>query len=86
MKRKLSVILALAALILTLCCGAALADAPSFTCQPTVGDVSADGQKLPVSWETDFVPVRTEIVQNGEVTETLAAGVTSHDFTESVDE
>ncbi|MCR4876490.1 MAG: InlB B-repeat-containing protein [Clostridiales bacterium] len=86
MKRKLSVILALAALILTLCCGAALADAPSFTCQPTVGDVSTDGLKLPVTWETDFVPVRTEIVQNGEVMETLAAGVTSHDFTESVDE
>ena len=85
MKRKLLFLLALGALIALLCCGTALADAPSFTYQPTVGDVSADGEKLPVSWEVNFEPVRTEIIQNGEVTETLDAGVTAHDFAESTD-
>ncbi len=85
MRRKLFVILALAALIASVCIGAAQADAPSFTSQPSVGDVSADGQKLPVSWEVNFVPARTEIVQNGKVTETLDAGVTAHDFTKSDD-
>ncbi|MBR4502233.1 MAG: InlB B-repeat-containing protein [Clostridia bacterium] len=86
MKRNLFVIPVLVALLLVFCCGAAPADGPSFICQPTCGDVSADGEKLPVSWEVDFVPVRTEILRNGETVETLEAGVTSHDLTGSGDE
>ena len=57
-----------------------------FIRQPQIGDASSDEPKLPVTWEVDFVPVRTEIVRNGAVTETLAEGITACDLTGSIDE
>ena len=62
MKRKLFIILALAALIGLLCCGAALADEdPLFTLQPTGGTVIPEGS-LKISWATNFTPTLVEIL------------------------
>ena len=55
MKRKLFVILALAAVIMALCCSAALADAPAFTSQPVGGTIVPDGGRI-IRWKTNFTP------------------------------
>ncbi len=57
MKRKWFVVMALTALILALCAGAALADAPSFTRQPAGGTIVPDGGRE-ISWTTNFTPTR----------------------------
>ena len=77
MKRKLWIILALVALLY---CSVALADAPSFIRQPADGHLFPGDETVSVSWELDFVPVRTEVLSGGEVIDTLTAGETSHAF------
>lgn len=57
MKRKWFVVMALTALILALCAGAALADAPSFTRQPAGGTIVPDGGRE-IRWTTNFTPTR----------------------------
>ena len=55
MKRKLFVILTLAAVIMALYCSAALADAPAFTSQPVGGTIVPDGGRI-IRWKTNFTP------------------------------
>ncbi len=83
MKRNHWIILALAFLLLTLSCGTAGASSHTFTRQPADGLIFPWENTLSVSWDLDFTPVKTEVLSNGEVIDTLAAGVTARDFTES---
>ena len=63
MKRKLWIILALAALLALLCCGAAPADEGlTFTLQPAAGTLNTENRQYPVHWITSFTPVRVELV------------------------
>lgn len=59
MKRKLWIILALMALLVVLCCGAAMAD-DVFTKQPQSASVLPDG-KCTITWTTSFIPVNIRI-------------------------
>ena len=61
MKRKLFIILALAALTAALCYGTALADY-AFTKQPASGTIPVQGQYSP-SWTTNFTQKKAEIVR-----------------------
>ena len=62
MKRKLWILLALAALS-ALIAGAALADGHRFVTQPQGGSIDPDTLSFTVSWETDFVPLRVEVMR-----------------------
>ena len=61
MKRKLFVILALAALMGLLWCAAAQADDPAFIQTPTVGPLNPSTRTYPVSFEANFVPYRVAV-------------------------
>ncbi|MBQ1312038.1 MAG: InlB B-repeat-containing protein [Blautia sp.] len=61
MKRKLHIILALAAVLAVLVCGKAMAD-NAFTRQPADGTIPVQGQ-YKVSWTTNFTQQKVEIVR-----------------------
>ena len=71
MKRKLLIVLALAALMIKAWCGTAAADDPAFITQPGDGCIFPEGETISVSWEVNFTPFKTEIVLDGQVLETL---------------
>ena len=76
MKRKLWIILALAALLALLCCGAAPADEGlTFTLQPAAGTLNTEYRQYPVHWITSFTPVRVELVD----TDGMDSFVTSYE-------
>ena len=63
MKRKLWWILLAAVLLAALWCGPAAASGHLFTVQPQSGRVNPETRQFTVSWETNFVPVKVEIVR-----------------------
>ena len=86
-KRLLTLLLVcfvMVSLLLPVTANAATDTTPAFTQQPKSGDVILD-EKLPVTWETNFTPVKQLLLKvivhpvDGEktITETLNASATS---------
>ena len=62
MKRKLWIMLTLAAVLALVCCGAAAEGDYAFISQPAVSDLDGVNLTYTVSWKTSFTPVKVEII------------------------
>ena len=62
MKRIMRILAVVAVLVAVLCGGAALSDGHSFVQHPQSGSIDPETLSFHISWETEFVPLRVEVM------------------------